>query len=103
MQNNKIEMETFNNTKVVSRLSVGNLIILLLYVDDTVLPPKDGIQNLVAINQFNNVIWYAELPTDRPYYNEIKYDDGKLLGWCGSMMYEINLDTGKITNSTLVK
>ncbi len=85
---------------------VGDIMILLIKVNDNEVPPIEGVRNLLATDKDKQfLLWYAELPQDYPYayYNEVEYLNNKLFAWCGSTMCEINLTTGEIITTSLVK
>jgi len=89
----------------IKKIVINQITIVLKLPPNNIIPPKKGIQNLTAYDKNQKLIWNAELPFDYPhaYYNEVKYIDDKLYAWCGSMMYEIDLNDGKLLNSTFVK
>lgn len=94
-----------NSSKYIKHLKHGGISILLFYIDNEIFPPKQGIRNLFSLNESNEVIWVADLPIDYPhgYYMDIEIVANKLYGWCGSIRYEIDIDTGGIVSAMLFK
>ncbi|PKP12734.1 MAG: hypothetical protein CVU08_09005 [Bacteroidetes bacterium HGW-Bacteroidetes-3] len=79
--------------------------ILLLSIDRTVPPPREGRKNLIAVDEFDNIIWIADLPTEiYDSYYEMKYKDGVIYGRSSnSHIAEIDPITGKILKKYMVR
>jgi hypothetical protein len=103
MKDHNVEIEMLENKEIEKSIPIGDIMVLLLKADDTLMPEQARIENLIALSSEQKLLWKAELPEDQPYYTEVKYINNKLFAWCGSMMYEIDRNTGKILSSELVK
>jgi hypothetical protein len=77
-------------------------IILLDYKKDL---PTNGVKNLVCIdNQYENIIWIADLPTKLyDIYMRVELKDQILLAWSSnSYVSKIDPKTGRILESKMV-
>ena len=79
--------------------------ILLLSIDRTVGPPREGRRNLLAIDKEDNILWIAELPTEMyDSYYEMRYENGIIYGRSSnSFIAEIDPNTGEILKKYMVK
>ena len=84
---------------------LNNIKILLLSLDRTILPPEEGRKNLLAVNNEDEILWIAELPTNvYDSYNDMKYVDGIIRAYSSnSYVSEINPKTGKIIKKYMIK
>jgi hypothetical protein len=94
-------VDPFSHFKSLIMLDDSN-VILLDYKKDL---PTNGVNNLVCIdNQYENIIWIADLPT-RLYdiYMRVELKDQILLAWSSnSYIAEIDPKTGSILQSKMV-
>ena len=60
---------------IAKTLTIETFKILLLNIDMTLMPPKEGRKNLIAIDINDEIIWVAELPK-LPYTS---YSDAKII------------------------
>ena len=95
----------WKENKITRQKKFGNKKILLLSLDRTIGPPEEGRKNLLAIDEENNIVWIADLPTEvYDSYYEMKFDDGIIYGRSSnSFISEINPETGEILKKYMVK
>ncbi len=86
-------------------VSFERLKILLLRVNESVVPEKQGHRNLLAIDVDNEIVWIAKLPMNETYayYNQIRLEEQVLWGWSGSTLCIIDPKTGVILDEKFVK
>jgi hypothetical protein len=94
-------LANWKDNKIKRQKKVADKRILLLSIDRTILPLKEGRKKLLAVDKENNVVWIAELPTEAyDSYYEMKYEDGIIYGKSSnSFIAEINPETGEIIKS----
>lgn len=95
----------WKENKITRQKKFGSKKILLLSLDRTIGPPEEGRKNLLAIDEQNNIIWIADLPTEAyDSYYEMKFDNGIVYGRSSnSHIAEINPETGEIMKSYMIK
>ena len=95
------------NGSVKNTLSFPGFKVLLLELELLENPPKEGRRNLLAVDEHAEIIWIADLPSERilyGFFDVIKERDEKMfLAWCGSFYCEIEAKTGKILHVEFVK
>ncbi len=67
---------------------------------------ESGCSNLLAKDNDDNIIWFAERPIGRVYgwFNNFEYVHSALKGWYGgSILLEIDPETGRILKQQFVK
>lgn len=105
MKLNTYNLSGWKEGKIKRQKKIGDKRILLLSIDRTVYPPIEGRKNLIAINEEDEIIWIAALPTEvYDSYIEMKYINGIIRAESSnSFVSEINPDTGVIINMYMVK
>ena len=90
---------------ITRRKLLNNTSVLLLTIDKSKEPPKEGRKNLLAVDKYNEIIWIAELPTEvYDSYVDMKFVNGVIKAESSnSFVSEINPETGIIIKKYLVK
>ena len=71
----------------------------IVLLDDThIRGSKEGCKNLLAVDQSNNIVWIADLPTSKMLgaYWTINYNDNELTALYSSFRCIIDIETGKV-------
>lgn len=92
--------------KIRKEIDLGDFKILLLDIDLTVMPPKNGRKNLVAIDKEENIKWIANLPEGYPLYgsfDNISFENKQLKALCGSTLCVVDFNTGLILSETFTR
>lgn len=96
----------WNGKNIEKEIAINNIIIKLLGINLSIDPPEEGRRNLVAVDEYDNIIWIANLPSEQKiygFYGQIVYENGILKAWCGSFYCEIDPNDGKILAEEFVK
>lgn len=95
----------WKDSRISKKKKIGCRKILLLSIDRRASPPEEGRKNLLAVNDDDEILWIADLPTslyDSYYQMEIK--DGVIYATSSNgLMVEIDPDTGFIIKTYLVR
>lgn len=100
------KLEDWDNTYKIIAL-YKNLKIVVLDMSKAKGLKWEGIRNLVAIDNAENIIWIAEPPKlSKPigFYDELTLENGKLKGWYGgSTIVTLSPENGEILSEDFVK
>ena len=98
-------LKDWKENKIKRRKKIGDITILLLSIDRTISPPKEGRKNLLCVDMDDNIIWIADLPTEMyDSYHDMKFNNGIILAYSSnSFMAEISPRTGEILKKYMVK
>jgi len=99
------KVEDWDRRSILEIIDIGVIKIILLKVDLTVLPKREGRKNLLAIDKEDNIVWVAKFPNDSIYesYDHIKLINNSLMAWCGSYLCKIDSLNGLILDVKFIK
>ena len=106
MKLTEYKIDAWDNQTILETLKFESYFILLLKIDETKLPIKEGIKNLLAVDLNYNIKWVANLPKGEEiysYYDEIKLKNDKLQALCNSHLALIDPLTGNIVSEQFIK
>jgi len=106
MKLTEYKIDAWDNQAILETLRFESYLILLLKIDETKLPIKEGIKNLLAVDLNYNIKWIANLPKGEEiyaYYDEIKMKDDKLQALCNSHLAIIDPLSGDIVSEQFIK
>lgn len=98
-------MVDYKKYKIKKKLQSLNSDILLLDMN-TVRLPYESVANVVAIDHYNGeILWLIEKPqSHHDIYEDIYFRNNKLYAFTsGSFLHEINLETGEVIESKMIK
>ena len=98
-------LTNWKENRIKRQKRIADKYVLLLSIDRTLAPPKEGRKNLLAVDKDDNILWIAELPTKiNDSYVEMKYLDGVIKAESSnSFISEIDPDNGKIIKKYMAK
>lgn len=98
--------DKFRIEKSIKMDSITIIILKLKSINEKEIP-KEGVNNLLAINNKDESIkWVADLPINFDGYksfDNIRFQNNQLEAWCGSIYCIIDLNNGKIVSEEFVK
>jgi hypothetical protein len=106
MKLKEYKIDAWDNQTILETLKFDSYLILLLKIDETKLPIRESIKNLLSVDLNYNIKWVANLPKGEEiyaYYDEIKMKDDKVQALCNSHIAIIDPLTGVIVNEQFVK
>ncbi len=106
MKLNNYKINNWDSQSIFKTLIFKESKILILDINETILPTRDGDKNLLSVNFEQDILWVANLPQNEPIYaryDDIKLVDDLLYAWCGSYLCRIDPNNGIILNETFIK
>lgn len=105
MKLNAYNLLDWKDGKIKRKKKIGDKIILLLSIDRSVGPSIEGRKNLLAINDDDEIIWVADLPTEvYDSYIDMKYMNGIIRAESSnSFVSEIDPNTGIVLKKYMIK
>ena len=105
MKLNDYKLEHWNGKLISKRIDHDNFQILLLEIDKTQMPHREGYQNLIAVDKNDDIIWTAPIPDQSLYssYEAMDLSNSTLQALSGSYMCLLDPMTGNILKQTFVK
>ena len=88
---------------IVGDLTIAVLKLLPISIREI---PIEGVRNLIAIDSNENIKWIAQLPRNFGGYvsfDNIRFNNGVLEAWFGSIYCLINIDNGLIEHEEFTK
>lgn len=86
---------------------VRELKIVLLNLSNTSKIRSEGVRNLIALDNSDNIAWISEPPVlarTFGYYHNFSFENGKLMGWYGgSTLVFIDPKDGQLLSEEFVK
>lgn len=103
MKLNNYILPNWNDGKIKRTKKISDFKILLLSLNG--LSSKEGSKNLLAVDNNDNILWIAELPTEMyDSYYEMKYEQGVIKAKSSnSFLVVVNPETGSIINKYMIK
>ncbi len=97
------ELKDWKNRKIQKRIKLKSNLIVLLSIDRTVIPPVEGRKNLLLIDSNDDVIWVADLPSEKfDSYYDMCYKKGVLNAHSSNgLSVNIDINSGKLINKTI--
>jgi hypothetical protein len=102
----KYQLQDWIYPEIEFEVSKNDLIVLLLKLDRTKMPPEVGRRNLIGVDKNGKIIWIAPLPKSYSLYGsyrEVNVKEDTIEAFCGSTLCEISLKTGKILSERFIK
>lgn len=99
-------LKHWNNHAITKSVEFEDKRVLLLEIENTKFPERDGHRNLIATDKDENILWIAELPINEhlySYYNDLYIEDGLIMALSGSFQCKINASDGQIIDERFVK
>ncbi len=97
------ELKDWKNRKIQKRIKLKSNLIVLLSIDRTVIPPVEGRKNLLLIDSNDDVIWVADLPSEKfdSYYDMCNKKGVLNAHSSNGLSVNIDINSGELINKTI--